>query len=333
MTSAQFEQILETATNRITDKLQNKQKCNDSKEFETMVLKELQMLCRDKKANAVPAFHQHAFPDIIVNGFGVEVKHTIKDSWLAVGNSIFESMRDNSAQLIYLVYGKMGGWPEVRWARYEDCITHVRISHAPRFVIEMENPAPFFKNVGLSYEKFAVLSPEKKMGRVREYARGRLRTGEKLWWLEDREEQEHTLPIGVKIFRHLPDDEKRKLRAEATLLCPEILQGGHARGKYDQAGLYLITRHGVFAPQLRDLFSAGSVGARGGKRGHKYIIEATRDIEHEMIQAAKDLDDALFVEYWDQQCPPNKRIATWLKLADKYATDWKPSAELFIGSI
>ena len=294
-----------------------------------MVLSALRTCCKDIAENANPAFHKHAFPDLVVNGFGVEVKHTIKDRWVAVGNSIFEGMRDTNAKRVYIVYGKMGGWPEVRWARYEDCVTHVRISHAPRFVVEMDNPTPFFSNIGVPYSDFAALSPAKKMSLVRQYARGRLRKGELLWWLEDLEEQEHSLPIAVTVYRNLPKKEKRKLRAEATLLCPEVLQGGHARGKYDKAGLYLITRHGVFAPQLRDLFSAGSVGARDGRRGHKYIVQTTADIEPEMRQASLSLDAALFTEYWGFECPIDKRIFRWLEQADKYAENWKPSDELF----
>ena len=327
MTPEEFEQVLEAATHRLTDKMRNSEPCQSSKQFEKLVLTELRRLCRKQDESANPAFHQHAFPDLVVNGFGVEVKHTTKDSWLAIGNSIFEGMRDPDAKLIYVVYGKMGGWPEVRWSRYEDCVTHVRISHAPRFVIEMDDPNPFFRTIGITYEKFARLSPSEKMNHVRKYARNRLRKGEQLWWLEDLEEPTHALPVTITFYRYLSNDEKRKLRAEMLLLCPEILQGSHARDKYERAALYSIMRRGIFAS--RDLFTAGSVGAKGGKRGHKYIIDSTRDIEPEMTQAAEELDDALFIRYWGKSCPPNKRISTWLKMADEYADGWTPSKRLF----
>ena len=50
-----------------------------------------------------------------------------------------------------------------------------------------------------------------------------------------------------------------------------------------------------------------------------------------MIDAAERLDDALFVEYWGESCAPDKRIARWLELADRYAecAGWRPSTELF----
>ena len=329
MTPARFEGVLRQVANRLTDKMRNEAPCRDAKAFEKIALDELSAAMRDEDESARPAPHPHAFPDLLINGFGVEVKHTIKDTWLAVGNSIFEGMRDSSAQKVYVLYGKMGGWPEVRWARYEDCVSHVRISHAPRFVIDMEDPASLFRGFNMTYDDFSKLSPADKMAHVRRYYRGRLREGEQIWWLEDLEKPTHSLPITVTIYRHLPNAEKRKLRAEAALLCPEVVGAAAARGKYDRAGLYLITRHGIFAPQLRDLFSAGSVGARGGRRGHTYIIAALADIETEMKQAAEYLDDELFVEYWGGGCLAERRIAEWLVKADSYATEWTPSAELF----
>ena len=52
-------------------------------------------------------------------------------------------------------------------------------------------------------------------------------------------------------------------------------------------------------------------------------------IESEMKKAAKELEDALFVEYWGCSVPVNQRIKKWLERADGFATDWKPSRELF----
>ena len=293
-----FEKALtQTATN-LSAKLQKITANVAPKEFEKLVLDELTTVC-GKLATANPSFDQHAFPDIVVNGFGVEVKYTNKNSWRTVGNSIFEGKRDGSAKVIYVIYGKMGGWPEVRWSLYENCVTHVRMSHAPRFVIEMEESEKLFDSMDISYKEFCSLSSEDKMELVRKYARSRLNDGERLWWLEDRDE--HTLPMAVTIYRHLSNDLKTQYRAECALLFPEIVKGSRARSKYDRAGLYLITQHGVYAPQLRDLYTAGSVGARDGKRGHLYIVDALRGIEDAMVVAAENLDARLFVEYWGQR--------------------------------
>ena len=123
----------------------------------------------------------------------------------------------------------------------------------------------------------------------------------------------------------------RRRRAEASLLCPTIVAGSRVKNKYSDVAMYLLTYHGVLASQARDLFSAGSVAmASDSNRGGLYIHRALADIEDEMINAAYTMEDALFVEYWKESVPPNKRIKHWLELADKIATDWKPSKVLFL---
>ena len=332
MTPAEFEAILEEATLQLTKTAQEvEQLASDSKEFERVVLDKLREVVMATSAQAQPTFHQHAFPDIAVNGFGVEVKFTKKNSWQAVGNSVFEGMRDPTVERVYVIFGKMGGWPEVRWARYEECITHVRISHAPRFVIQMEDANPLFSIIGIEYSEFARLSAEEKMEHVREYSRSRLKTGERLWWLEDQGVDEHTWPAEVRLYMHLDSEEKDQLRAEAALLCPEIVAPPQTKFKYADAALYLLRQHGVFCPQARDLFSAGSVALRDDpERGGNYLLRALEGIQDEMRTAARELDDELFVEYWGESCPPERRVVEWLKRADQIARDWLPSEYLFL---
>ena len=328
MNPGDFERVLDRAVEVLTESVRTNADYHSPEAFERCALDALKLAARDCKLTVQPTFHPHAFPDIRANGFGVEVKYTKQDKWLAVGNSIFEGMRDPHVTTVYVLFGKIGGEPEVRWGRYEECVTHVRVSKSPRFVIEMEGDrSSLFEHLKVRYDEFTKLDESEKMRHVREYSRNRLKEGERLWWLEP----SHTLPVAVRVYRTLEEREKRELRAEAALLCPEIVRPGSDRGKYDQAGLYLITQHAVFAPQLRDLFSAGSVGARGGKRGHKYIVAALRDIQQEMIKAACNLDERLIEEYWSFSCPPERRIAEWLRMADSHATDWIPSQELFDG--
>ena len=48
--------------------------------------------------------------------------------------------------------------------------------------------------------------------------------------------------------------------------------------------------------------------------------------------AAKQLDDALFVEYWGESVPVEKRISKWLEKADAIASGCRPSEVLFLSS-
>ena len=272
------------------------------------------------------------FPDIIFEQFGIEVKFTDSDTWRSIANSVFEGSRDANVKHIYLLFGKIGGNPAVRWNRYEDCVMHVRTSHVPRFEVEIGTKQSLFGKIGISYEEFRNLSIPEKMVHIRSYARGRLKPGDRLWWLEDKPEsaQQHSLDLEVRLYMGLEQGEKRKMRAEAALLCPQIVKPSRSKGKYDDAAMYLLTYRGVLCSQARDLFTAGSVAMRADEtRGGNYMLRSLQDIESEMRRAAQELEDALFVEYWGFSAKVSQRIKKWLELADKCATDWKPSKELF----
>ena len=83
---------------------------------------------------------------LLLEEFGVEVKFTAKDTWRSVANSVFETFRNKEVNSIYVVFGKMGGIPEVKWQRYEDCVIHVRTSHVPRFELEINAKSSLFQN-------------------------------------------------------------------------------------------------------------------------------------------------------------------------------------------
>lgn len=324
----EFEQLLDDAAARLTEQ-GVAAPFESSKALEQAVRDVIQELGRHYGLEIDYDPHPYAFPDIAVGEFGVEVKFTTGDSWRSVANSIFESHRSHDVELIYVMYGKMGGVPAVRWDHYDDCVIHVRTSHVPRFELEIGASESLFEKFGVPYDDFRRLDIEEKMKLVRRYARGRLQAGEHLWWLDDPDESDHSLPANPRVYMNLAADEKRQLRAEAALLCPQIVRPSrHRGGKYVEAAVYILTYHGVFCPQARDLFSAGSVA--GVERGGNYVLRALQDIEDEMRTAAQTLDNALFEEYWGRAVEPDDRIREWLVLADEYARDWTPSEHLFL---
>ncbi|MCU0547864.1 MAG: hypothetical protein MUC48_00820 [Leptolyngbya sp. Prado105] len=271
MDITEFEVIVSDVVAQLNQNIRTDGKFLTSKQFENGVRNILASM--GLSINYDP--HPHVFPDIPLGEFGIEVKFTTNDTWRSIANSVFEGMRDPSVEHIYLIFGKMGGEPEVRWGKYDNCVMHVRTSHVPR--------------------------------------------------------QGHTLPLQVRIYMNLDQDEKRKLRAEAATLCPQIVKPSYSKDKYSDAVSYMLTYRGVLCPQARDLFSAGSVALRADPvRGGNYIQRALADIENEMRVAALTLEDALFEEYWGMIVPSEARIATWLAMADRYAQNWVPSRELFL---
>ena len=330
MDPATFEEMLSEVCQRLTVDAQRGPMYESASDFEERVRQELASMPQLEGVAVDFSPHPHQFPDIILGAYGVEVKFTKGDSWRSVANSVFEGTRDPSVTRIYVVYGKLGGEPEVKWGKYDESVIHVRTSHVPRFEIEIDSDRSLFKTMGISYAEFCDLSTEDRMMHIRKYALGRLRPGERLWWLENRPDSSHSLPIQARLYMSLSQEEKRQLRAEAALLCPQIVKPPRSKNKYDDAALYLLTYHGVLCSQARDLFSAGSVALRSdARRGGNYLLRALKDIENEMRIAAVRLEPALFEEYWGFNVRPDTRIRQWLKMADGYARDWIPSAELF----
>jgi hypothetical protein len=183
--------------------------------------------------------------------------------------------------------------------------------------------------MGIHYDDFRKLAMSEKMKYIRAYAKTIHPDGQ-LWWIEDSNSEEHTTPIQARLYPYLTTDEKTRLRAEAALLCPEIVKPGTSRDKYDNVALFLLTYHGVLARQTRDLFSAGSVSnPTNNDAGGLYLERGLKLLESAMRQAALTMDDALFVEYWGESVPPDRRISRWLEKADEFARGWRPSASLF----
>ena len=188
MTKEIFENILEICCKKLTEESQ-KEKFKSSKQFEDRVREILKDLLDDENFKIESNTPAQAFPDIPIGEYGVEVKFTANDTWRSIGNSILETQRVESVKFIYIIYGKMGGIPEVKWSDYESSIIHVRTSHVPRFEVEIfpdKNSAKesLFKQFGISYDEFRKLDMSEKMKYIRAYAR-KIHPDEKLWWIEE----------------------------------------------------------------------------------------------------------------------------------------------------
>jgi len=331
MTKPEFEEVLTTICARLTAEVRVEQP-QSAAQFENRVREVAQEVLRVSGIALDFDPHPQAFPDIAIEEYGIEVKFTTNDTWRSVANSVLETNRIEEVRHVYLVFGKMGGTPEVKWGAYERCVMHVRTSHVPRFEVEIGAEHPLFDVMGVAYDEFRELPMEEKMRHIRAYARDRLRPGERMWWLEDSpDEPGHTLPVQARLYTKLSVEEKKQLRAEAALLCPQIVQSSRSRDKYDDAVLYLLTYHGVLCHQARDLFSAGSVAnPNNDNEGGIYIERALKLLENEMLDAAQRLEDAVFVEYWGEHIAPQDRITRWLEKADSLAREWVPSESLFL---
>jgi hypothetical protein len=323
MTDAQIASLLDVVCSQLTAELQAYGALDNAKKFETRVRQVLAVELA-KVGKVLRDFADQDFPDIVVDDWGIEVKHTKEDKWRTVANSVFEGHRRDDVSRVFIVFAKLGGTPAVRWADYASSVVHVRTSHRPRYEVEVGATKSLFEQMGVSYADFRAMPEREKMVHIRKYARSRLKAGEQLWWLGDDPENPHSLPLEVRLYPTLSDSEKRRLRAEVTFLFPEVLKGSRVRDKYSKAALHLLTYRGVLTSQARDLFSAGSVA--GKERGGNYLLRAFADLLPEFLDAARRLDPALLQEYWGH-APQTVagRLSVWAEQADKCAAGWKPS--------
>lgn len=332
MKKADFERLLDVCCGTLTHEAR-KSGFKTSLQFENRVRQVIDDLLKDESGMRVDFDSPpQAFPDIALGEYGVEVKFTLSDTWKSIANSIQESQRVQNVKYIYIVFGKMGGKPEVRWGDYEKSVVHVRTSHVPRFEVELPPKGEtgrksLFELMGVSYADFSKMGINEKMKHVRAYAK-KIHPNEHLWWMGD--DNEHSLPLGIRLYTELNDEEKNRLRAEAYLLCPQIVKSGRAKHKYDAAATFLLSYHGVLCHQARDLFSAGSVAnPDNDDKGGLYIERALKLLQPLILKAASEIPDALFEEYWGEKVEPHQRISRWLEKVDAVAVGWTPSKVLF----
>lgn len=252
------------------------------------------------------------FPDIIIGKFGVEVKFTEKNTWRSVANSISEGSRDENVSQIYILFGKMGGEPEVRWAKYDDCVIHVRTSHVPRFEVEMTGRESLFSKIGISYIDFSTLPMEQKMIHVRSYVRGRIKPGEYYWWVES-QEQKNDSHASVELYSNLTIERKKHLLSECLLLFPNLIGSTSISDNY-QFSLFLLKNHNVLCPNTNCLFDLYNHAPTMDLTHMKSVIIT---LQNEIRLASHRIPNEVWANYWGQVIQPDDRVSAWLEKCDQ----------------
>lgn len=195
------------------------------------------------------------FPDIIFQGtrYGVEVK-TAKKGWKCLGNSVNASTQVEGIDQIFLIFGSGTKYIKVRYSRYEDSVHEVSVTHSPRYGLDMDTQRgeSYFSKIGMSMEE--ILRHPKPINVILEQARKALKPGESLWWVSD----DTSAPLSIKNWKSLPLDLRKKYIASAFVFFPEVI--AQPRAHYDNFVAWLVSRHSVIVPNVRDLFSAGGTG-------------------------------------------------------------------------
>lgn len=259
------------------------------------------------------------FPDIVArNVFGVEVKATKKDDWTSIGNSILESSRIKSVEKIYLLFGKLGGIPKVKYREYEKCLRGVSVTHYPRYQIDMNlaEGESIFDKIGIEYN--TLRRKKDPVEDIRLFYRSQMGAGESLWWIGDSvDDIQHFDPV-IKNYSNLTIDEKKSIKANLMVVFPAIFSRMSTQ-KYRDIPAYLASRHGVVCSNVRDIFSAGgkvSISYKSTTFTIPQVIYNMLESKEYILSSFRSISEQTLQEYWvDRDCT-KAPLKDWLCRVD-----------------
>lgn len=253
-------------------------------------------------------FHSsQKFPDFIItdeNGekVGLEVKKTDSSKWEVIGGSIYESLKSDIEET-YVIMAKMGGdKPEVRVRKYEECIADLKVTHSPRFYLDME------LDLGEDYltthnsKDLLQLSGDELNKRIREL----LRSNRSTWWSE----------AETTKFADLPDEERSSYLNDGLALFPEIFASN-----YEHFTPWLIYSCLVWCGNVRDIFSAGGKIELPGKNIYvSAVMGRAYDNIETIIARIMSMSEDEIKKFWnigngdEVEIDKIDRVSEWLTL-------------------
>ncbi|MCI5620867.1 MAG: hypothetical protein MR355_04800 [Lachnospiraceae bacterium] len=246
------------------------------------------------------------FPDFVLEDkedgdkLGVEVKKTDSDKWEVIGGSIYESLK-NDIDDTYIIMAKMGGEkPEVRLRKYEECIAGLKVTHSPRFYLNMdleEGEDYLTKN---DAKDLLELSGDELNRKIRKL----LRTQKSTWWSEGE----------TVAFSDLTKEEKGLYLNDGIALFPEVF-----KGDYRNFTPWLVYSCYVWCGNVRDIFSAG---------GNRFVDELGIYVSAVMYRALEnvlsirqriiDMTDEEMQKFWGKVAENDTdRMSLWLSLVEE----------------
>lgn len=306
---AAYIERLYSVTEEVENKLQNENIGNNGAikmtgtDFENIVYDSLIKVGFDKREIS---HSTQKFPDFILHDLkdgdkiGVEIKKTDSTKWEVIGGSIYESLK-NDIKDTYVLMAKLGGdKPEVRLRKYEECIADLKVTHSPRFYLNLdleEGEDYLTKNEA---KDLLELSGDELNRKIRKL----LRTQKSTWWSGGE----------TVAFADLPIEERAIYLNEGIALFPEVF-----KGDYRKFTPWLVYSCFVWCGNVRDIFSAG---------GNKYIEELSIYVSAIMYRTLKnvesikqriiDMTEDEQTKFWGRSTNnTDERVDIWLELVEK----------------
>lgn len=257
--------------------------------------KEIRKIIPNHTIKLVPQFGSH-FPDLdlyIDNElYGIELKSRKDGSWRTQGGSAFESTSQGTYKEIYLLFAsrnKDDTSYRVRWAPYWKATEAIKVTHSPRFSINLDAKSSVFKSND-EYNNFHNLTKEKKNKFIQKKLAS---TVSKPTWYSNPNEV-----IDPTSFNKLSKTQKGELITELLVLFPrDLLQ--QPKANYDPITKYLLSEHYTFSSSTRDIFSAGGKTTIKGTKFPKIIdtYRVNRDSIASVLKNNSSLSNIAY-SYW-----------------------------------
>ena len=257
------------------------------------------------------------FPDIVFkdSAFGVEIK-TAQKGWSCLGNSVAASTLVDGVSQVYLLFGSGESNFEARFARYEDAVKSVEVTHSPRYVLDMDVPpgGSYLRRIGKDLAD--MLAMDDPISCVVEEARRNLKKGERLWWVSE----EASAPLRIRLWKAVTSSDKKTLIASAFALFPsQVLRA--PRADYSGYALWLTQRHSILNSNVRDSFTSGGRLAtlEFGDGILNDIPQVFLTLRSHLPEAVRVIKEDLTAADWSHsyQCDPGqsdspeKRLKMW----------------------
>ena len=258
------------------------------------------------------------FPDFVITDedgekVGLEVKKTDTAKWEVIGGSIYESLK-NEISDTYVIMAKMGGTnPEVRLRKYEECIADLKVTHSPRFYLDLDLDEGEDYLTTHHAKDLLTLKGDDLNKRIREL----LRSNRSTWWSE----------AETTKFADLSEEEKSAYLNDGLALFPEIFGSN-----YENFTPWLIYSCLVWCGNVRDIFSSGGKIELPEKG---IYISAVMGRAYDNIESIKtridDMSEEEIRKFWhvgddDESVDINSldRVAEWIALVKSSLKISKP---------
>lgn len=335
----EFESLLESAKKVLLVHIGSIESEFGGVEFEELVFEKLlEVSTNTIFENKIEHTGAQSFPDIVVpiNKLGIEVKVTKADKWESTGNSIVETTRREDIERIYLLFGKMGGEPDIKFGLYQNYLKEIVVTHSPRYKIDMRiSPEEsIFSKMKLAYDEFRKNNP---IQLAQDYYRSQLQEGEDLWWVEDHSNEEVATSLIIKNYTSLPTEDKQRFLIESCILFPEIFSNSSA--KFANVASYLVNKYGAVSSNLRDIFTAGG---RVTVNVNSQPLEISQ-LESKLYENAKGIKNYLTTieldvlnHYWDDSIQEADRTSLqekWLEKLVNLSKDGLSLKEVYLSGL